>query len=71
MLQKLMTNSLWKRAITLAALFIVSTPCIAEENASNPLAEVKKTDITGSSESAFESVHVKPIYFPKSGTLGE
>jgi hypothetical protein len=29
-----------------------------------------KTDITGSSESDFESLHLKPIYFPKSGTLG-
>ena len=102
----------WKRAIALAALFVVSSPCFAEENASNPLAKIKytdvraqyfdnpdgsytwdfwladgafmatdklkikyelhywKTDITGSSESDFESLHLKPIYFPKSGTLG-
>ena len=30
-----------------------------------------KTDITGSSENDFESLHVKPIYFPKKGTLGK
>ena len=111
-MQEIMTKSLWKRATVLTVLFFVSAPCLAEENASNPLAKVKytdvraqyfnnpggsytwdfwladgafmatdklkikyelhywKTDVTGSSESAFESVHLKPIYFPKSGTLG-
>ena len=113
MLREIMTKSLWKRAIALVAFLIISSPCFAEENASNPLAKVKytdvraqyfdnpdgsytwdfwladgafmatdklkikyevhywKTDVTGTSESAFESVHLKPIYFPKSGTLGE
>ena len=28
------------------------------------------TDVTGSSESDFESLHLKPIYFPKEGELG-
>lgn len=30
-----------------------------------------KTDITGTSETEIESVHLKAIYFPKSGKLGE
>jgi hypothetical protein len=30
-----------------------------------------KTDVTGSSENALESLHVKPIYFPKKGKLGD
>ncbi len=29
-----------------------------------------KTDVTGSSENAMQSLHVKAIYFPKSGKLG-
>ena len=29
------------------------------------------TDITGTSESEFESFHVKGIYFPKNGALGQ
>ena len=29
------------------------------------------TDVTGSSENDWESLHVKPIYFPKQGKLGE
>ncbi len=105
---------MWKPlAALLAASFFTSSPCVAEENASNPLAKVKntdvraqyfdnpdgsyrwdfwiadgafmatdklkvkyevhywKTDITGSSEHDLESVHIKPIYFPKKGTLGE
>jgi hypothetical protein len=97
----------------LASFLLISSPCFAEGNASNPLAKVKntdiraqyhdkpdgtyywdffladgafmatdklkikyelhywKTDVTGTSESSMESLHVKPIYFPKSGTLGE
>jgi hypothetical protein len=112
MLNEIMTKSSPKRGIVLAAFFFISSPCIAEENASNPLVKVKytdvraqyfdnpdgsytwdfwladgafmatdklkikyevhywKTDVTGSNESDFESVHVKPIYSPKSGTLG-
>jgi hypothetical protein len=107
-----MTKFLGKQAIGLAVFLFVSAHCFAEENASNPLAKVKytdvraqyfdnpdgsytwdfwladgafmatdklkikyevhywKTDVTGSSESDFESFHLKPIYFPKSGTLG-
>ncbi len=30
-----------------------------------------KTDIAGSSEHDLESVHIKPIYFPKNGTWGK
>jgi len=30
-----------------------------------------KTDVSGSNESDLESLHVKPLYFPKSGTLGD
>ncbi len=98
-------------ALVALALFAAS-PCLAEGNASNPLAKVKntdvriqyfdntdgsdrwdlwvadgafmatdrlkikyevhywKTDITGSNEHALSSVHIKPIYFPKQGTLG-
>jgi hypothetical protein len=102
-----------KEVIGIVLLFsLISNPSIAEENASNPLAKVKntdvraqyfdnpdgsytwdfwiadgafmatdklkikyelhywKTDITGSSKSDFESLHIKPIYFPKNGTLG-
>jgi hypothetical protein len=112
-MKEITTKGPWKRAFTLAAFLVVSSSCFAEENASNPLAKVKntdvraqyfnnpggsytwdfwlaegafmatdklkikyevhywKTDVTGTSESAFESVHLKPIYFPKSGTLGE
>ena len=29
------------------------------------------TDVTGSSESDWESLHLKPIYFPKQGEWGE
>ncbi len=101
-------------AALFAASFFTSSPCFAEEeNASNPLAKVKntdvraqyfdnpdgsyrwdfwiadgafmatdklkikyevhywRTDVTGSSENDLESIHVKPIYFPKNGTLGE
>jgi hypothetical protein len=104
---------MWKRfAALLAASFFTASPCVAEGNASNPLAKVKntdvrlqyfdntdgsdrwdlwaadgafmatdklkikyevhfwKTDITGSSEHDLSSVHIKPIYFPKQGTLG-
>ena len=100
------------RALLAILFFFASSPCAAEENASNPLAKVKntdvrlqyfdntdgsgrwdfwavdgafmatdklkikyeihywKTDITGSSEHDLSSVHIKPIYFPKQGTLG-
>ncbi len=101
-------------AALFAASFFTSSPGVAEEeNASNPLAKVKNTDVraqyfdnpdgsyrwdfwiadgafmatdklkikyevhywrndvTGSSENDLESIHVKPIYFPKNGTLGE
>ncbi len=97
----------------MVSYLLISGPCFAEGNASNPLAKVKntdiraqyhdkqdgsyywdfwladgafmatdklkikyelhywKTDVTGSSENAMESLHVKPIYFPKSGKLGD
>ena len=97
----------------MSASLLAASPCVAEENASNPLAKVKNTDvraqyfdnpdgsytwdlwladgafmatdkvkikyevhywvtdITGSSENDLESLHVKPIYFPKKGTLGK
>ena len=29
------------------------------------------TDVTGFGENDFESLHIKPIYFPKKGTLGQ
>jgi hypothetical protein len=100
-------------AALLAAFFFTLSPCVAEGNASNPLAKVKntdvraqyfdnrdgsyrwdfwaadgafmatdklkikyeihysKTDVTGSSENDLESIHLKPIYFPKMGTLGK
>ncbi len=105
---------MWKRlAALLASFFFGLSPCVAEENASNPLASVKNTDvriqyfdnpdgserwdywiadgafmatnklkikyelhywdtdITGTSESDFESIRIQPIYFPKQGTLGK
>ena len=105
---------MWKPiAPCLAVSLLTLSPCVAEENASNPLSKVKNTDvraqyfdnpdgsyrwdlwlvdgafmatdklkikyeahywatdITGSSESDFESIRIKPIYFPKNGALGK
>lgn len=105
-----MTKSQWKQAIVFAALFVVSNPCFAEENASNPLAAVNNTDgrfqyfdlgdadrtdawvdgaymatsklklkyelhywntnVSGTRQSDWESVHLKAMYFPAKGTWG-